>query len=35
MADLFNFSQDGQDWYPGGYWFWNLRMEVAANMSNG
>jgi hypothetical protein len=35
IADLFNFSQDSQDWYPGGYWFWNLRMEVAANMSGG
>jgi hypothetical protein len=35
VADLFNFSQDSQDWYPAGYWFWNLRMQVAANMSAG
>jgi hypothetical protein len=35
VADLFNFSQDHQDWYPAGYWFWNLRMQVQADMSAG
>ncbi|HEU5107536.1 MAG TPA: hypothetical protein VFT95_03075, partial [Micromonosporaceae bacterium] len=35
VADLFNFSQDHQDWFPSGYWFWNLRMLVAANLSAG
>jgi len=35
LADLFNSSQDHQEWYPAGYWFWNLRMQVAANMSSG
>ncbi|MFB9833613.1 glycosyl hydrolase family 95 catalytic domain-containing protein [Actinoallomurus acaciae] len=35
LADLFNFSQDRQDWYPAGYWFWNLRMQVQANLSAG
>ncbi len=35
VADLFNFSEDHQDWYPAGYWFWNLRMQVAANLSSG
>jgi hypothetical protein len=32
VADLFTFSQDHQDWYPAGYWFWNLRMQVQANL---
>ncbi|MFL6118407.1 glycosyl hydrolase family 95 catalytic domain-containing protein, partial [Actinophytocola sp.] len=35
VADLFTFSQDRQDWYPAGYWFWNLRMQVAANLAAG
>ena len=35
VADLFNFSQDHQDWYPSGFWFWNLRMQVQANVSAG
>jgi hypothetical protein len=35
VADLFNFSQDHQDWFPAGYWFWNLRMQVQANISAG
>ena len=35
VADLFTFSQDHQDWFPSGYWFWNLRMQVAANLSAG
>jgi hypothetical protein len=35
LADLFNFSQDHQDWYPAGYWFWNLRGQVGANLGAG
>ncbi|MEV4312522.1 DUF5703 domain-containing protein [Actinocrispum sp. NPDC049592] len=35
VADLFTFSQDHRDWYPSGYWFWNLRMQMLANMSAG
>ncbi|QNE21877.1 RICIN domain-containing protein [Kribbella qitaiheensis] len=35
VADLFTFSQDKRDWHPSGYWFWNLRMQVAANLSGG
>jgi hypothetical protein len=35
VADLFNFLQDRQAWFPAGYWFWNMRMFVAANMSSG
>src|SRR5262249_4287664 len=35
IADLFSFSQDSPQWCPAGYWFWNLRMQVAANMSAG
>ena len=35
VADLFDFSQDKQDWYPAGYWLWNLRGQLAANISSG
>jgi hypothetical protein len=35
VADLFNFSQDSQNWYPAAYWFWNLRGQVAANIGAG
>jgi hypothetical protein len=35
LANLFNPSQDSQPWYPAGYWFWNLRMFVQANLSAG
>jgi hypothetical protein len=35
VADLFTFSQDKRDWYPSGYWFWNLRMQVGANLAAG
>jgi hypothetical protein len=35
LASLFNPSQDSQPWYPSGYWFWNLRMFVQANLSAG
>ncbi|MFI5797761.1 glycosyl hydrolase family 95 catalytic domain-containing protein [Streptomyces sp. NPDC051677] len=34
-ANLFNPSQDSQPWYPAGYWFWNLRMYMQANLSAG
>ena len=35
VGDLFNYSQDSQDWYPAAYWFWNLRGQVAANIGAG
>ena len=35
VADFFNFSQDAADWYPAAFWFWNLRMQVAASMTSG
>jgi hypothetical protein len=35
LADLFDYLQDTQPWFPAGYWFWNMRMLVAANMSSG
>ena len=35
VADLFAYDQDQQDWYPAGYWLWNLRGQIAANLSTG
>jgi alpha-L-fucosidase 2 len=35
VADLFNWDQDFQRWFASGYWHWNLRMQVAANMGAG
>jgi hypothetical protein len=35
VADMFNFDQDHQDWFPAGFWLWNLRAEISANMSSG
>jgi hypothetical protein len=35
VADMFNWNQDHQDWYPAGYWLWNLRGQIAANLSSG
>jgi hypothetical protein len=35
VGDFYNFSQDAADWYAAGYWFWNLRMQVAATMTAG
>ncbi|HET9170950.1 MAG TPA: RICIN domain-containing protein [Actinospica sp.] len=35
LADLFNWDQDHQDWYPAGYWFWNLRGQIGANLGAG
>ena len=35
VADLYHFDQDYAQWYPAGYWFWNLRMQVAASMTSG
>ncbi|MFB9248935.1 hypothetical protein ACFFWE_11915 [Sphaerisporangium melleum] len=34
-ANLFNVGQDTQPWYPAGYWFWNLRMMIQANLAAG
>jgi hypothetical protein len=35
VGDLFSFNQDTHSWVPQDYWFWNLRMQVAANISSG
>jgi hypothetical protein len=35
LADLYAFDKDQQDWYPAGYWLWNLRGEISANLSSG
>jgi hypothetical protein len=35
LADLFDYLQDTQPWYPAGYWVWNLRMQIAANLTSG
>ena len=35
LADLFDYLEDTQPWFPAGYWVWNLRMQVAANMTSG
>jgi hypothetical protein len=35
VADMFAYDQDHQDWYPAGYWIWNLRGQVSANLSSG
>ncbi len=35
LADLFDFLQDTQPWFPAGFWVWNLRMQIAANMTSG
>jgi len=32
---MFAYDQDQQDWYPAGYWLWNLRGQLAANLSSG
>ncbi|WP_078530988.1 RICIN domain-containing protein [Streptomyces sp. PsTaAH-124] len=35
VADLFSFSRDQHDWSPESYWWWNLRMQAAANLTSG
>jgi hypothetical protein len=35
VADMFAYDKDQQDWYPAGYWLWNLRGQIAANLSSG
>jgi len=35
LADLYNFNQDHQAWYPAGYWLWNLRGQIQANLDSG
>jgi hypothetical protein len=35
LADLYAFDQDQQDWYPAGYWLWNLRGQISANLASG
>ncbi|HEY4021096.1 MAG TPA: hypothetical protein VGM75_20585, partial [Pseudonocardiaceae bacterium] len=34
VADMFAYDGDQQDWYPAGYWLWNLRGQLAANISS-
>jgi hypothetical protein len=35
LGDLFFCLQDTQPWDPAAYWVWNLRMQVAANLTSG
>ncbi|WP_189820255.1 ricin-type beta-trefoil lectin domain protein [Streptomyces olivaceoviridis] len=35
VADLFSFTRDEHDWAPRDYWWWNLRMQAAANLTSG
>ena len=35
IADLFSAVGDTHHWDPAAYWHWNLRMQVAANLSAG
>lgn len=35
VADLFSSARDDHQWDPAAYWHWNLRMQVAANLSAG
>jgi alpha-L-fucosidase 2 len=35
VADLFSSARDEHQWDPAAYWHWNLRMQVAANLSAG
>ncbi|WP_063766752.1 MULTISPECIES: ricin-type beta-trefoil lectin domain protein [unclassified Streptomyces] len=35
VADLFSFTRDEHDWSPESYWWWNLRMQAAANLTSG
>jgi hypothetical protein len=35
LADLFDYLKDTQPWYPAGYWGWNTRMLIYANMTSG
>ncbi|WP_251484789.1 Ig-like domain-containing protein [Actinacidiphila cocklensis] len=34
-ADMFAWNRDTQTWTPSAYWLWNLRTQIAANMSSG
>ena len=35
VSSLFNFTRDNQQWGGGHFWFWNLRMQIAANLGAG
>ena len=35
IADLFASSRDDHFWDPAAFWFWNLRMQVGANLAAG
>ncbi|GAA4852490.1 hypothetical protein GCM10023221_35340 [Luteimicrobium xylanilyticum] len=34
-APLFSAFEDQHTWVPADYWFWNIRMQLAANISSG
>ncbi|NJP45328.1 Ig-like domain-containing protein [Actinacidiphila epipremni] len=34
-ADMFAWNKDTQTWTPSAYWLWNLRTQIASNMSSG
>jgi len=35
VADMYSFNQDTHDWVPADVWWWNVRMQVTANMTSG
>jgi len=35
IADLFSSAKDDHFWDPAAFWFWNLRMQVGANLAAG
>lgn len=35
VADLFSSTKDDHLWDPAAFWFWNLRMQVGANLAAG
>jgi alpha-L-fucosidase 2 len=35
VGDLFSATRDDHQWDPSAFWHWNLRMQIAANMSAG
>jgi alpha-L-fucosidase 2 len=35
IADLFSSAKDDHFWDPAAFWFWNLRMQVGANLASG
>jgi Carbohydrate binding module (family 6)/F5/8 type C domain/Glycosyl hydrolase family 95 catalytic domain len=35
VADMYSYNQDTHDWIPADVWWWNVRMQVTANMTSG